>query len=271
VKNPWVAWYPGEYIGKTRRLSMAQHGAYMLLLWEYYINGPLLANATDLLNVCCAKTEADQVDMAYVLERFFVLRDGFYYNERADEEIARRESIREKRKLVGQKGGLAKATVLLEQKARQSQSQSQEKILKAYVHPTLSEVSQYCAERNNNVDSAKWFDYYSSNGWRVGRNPMRDWKAAVRTWEKNSYGGAFDDGHTKTDGHGASRRDVAPTRVSTQAQRAFNNIAAVATVLGTSNRLAPEERGAGVADRSLADGSGQAPRPSTARTALLGR
>lgn len=96
---------------------MAQHGAYMLLLWEYYINGPFLANASDLLNVCCAKTEAEALDVTYVLERFFYEEDGFWHHKRADEEIKKRESIRNKRKLVGKQGGLAKASRLLQQNA----------------------------------------------------------------------------------------------------------------------------------------------------------
>ena len=54
-------------------------------------------------------------------------------------------------------------------------------------HPTLEEVQAYCFERGNKVDAEKWYDYYSSNGWKVGRNPMKDWKAAVRTWERNDY------------------------------------------------------------------------------------
>lgn len=50
--------------------------------------------------------------------------------------------------------------------------------------PTREEVAAYCLERGNKVDPERWFDYYSSNGWRVGKNPMKDWKAAVRTWER---------------------------------------------------------------------------------------
>jgi hypothetical protein len=53
--------------------------------------------------------------------------------------------------------------------------------------PTLDEVREYCKERGNAVDPEKWFNYYESNGWRVGKNPMRDWRACVRTWEKNGY------------------------------------------------------------------------------------
>jgi len=52
--------------------------------------------------------------------------------------------------------------------------------------PTIEQVTAYCKERGNAVDPQAWLDHYTANGWRVGKNPMKDWKAAVRTWEKNS-------------------------------------------------------------------------------------
>ena len=55
-------------------------------------------------------------------------------------------------------------------------------------HPTLDEVKAYCNERNNRVDPERFIDYYTSNGWKVGKNPMKDWKAAVRTWERTDEG-----------------------------------------------------------------------------------
>ena len=57
---------------------------------------------------------------------------------------------------------------------------------KKFIKPTLEEVRQYCFERKNKIDAEKFIDYYNSNGWKVGRNPMKDWKAAVRTWESNA-------------------------------------------------------------------------------------
>lgn len=51
--------------------------------------------------------------------------------------------------------------------------------------PTLDEVKAYCQERKNGVDPEKWFDFYSSKGWMIGKNRMKDWKAAVRTWERS--------------------------------------------------------------------------------------
>lgn len=53
--------------------------------------------------------------------------------------------------------------------------------------PTIEEVRAYCEERGNNVDAEKFIDFYTSNGWKVGKNSMKDWKAAVRTWERNGY------------------------------------------------------------------------------------
>ena len=50
--------------------------------------------------------------------------------------------------------------------------------------PTLDEVEAYCRERNNGVDAQRFVDYYQSNGWMVGRAKMKDWRAAVRNWER---------------------------------------------------------------------------------------
>lgn len=62
---------------------------------------------------------------------------------------------------------------------------------KRFVPPTVDEVRAYCTEKGYTIDPQRFVDYYTSNGWRVGKNPMKDWKAAVRTWngkEKTSNG-----------------------------------------------------------------------------------
>ena len=58
---------------------------------------------------------------------------------------------------------------------------------KRFEKPTLSQITQYCLERNNCVNAEQFYDYYESNGWKVGKNAMKDWKACVRTWERNGY------------------------------------------------------------------------------------
>nr|DAT09177.1 MAG TPA: DnaD like replication protein [Caudoviricetes sp.] len=58
---------------------------------------------------------------------------------------------------------------------------------KRFEKPSISDIKQYCIERNNNVNAEQFYDYYESNGWKVGKNSMKDWKAAVRTWERSEY------------------------------------------------------------------------------------
>lgn len=58
----------------------------------------------------------------------------------------------------------------------------------AFKKPTVEEVTAYCRERGNSVDPESFYDFYQSKGWRIGKEPMKDWKAAVRTWEKRNGG-----------------------------------------------------------------------------------
>ena len=62
-----------------------------------------------------------------------------------------------------------------------------------FVPPTVDEVAVYCQERGNDVDPERFVDFYACKGWCVGKNPMKDWKAAVRTWEKR---GNYSSGYT---------------------------------------------------------------------------
>ena len=57
-----------------------------------------------------------------------------------------------------------------------------------FVKPTVDEIRAYCAERKNNIDAQYFWDYYEARGWKAGgRSAMKDWRAAVRTWEKNNF------------------------------------------------------------------------------------
>lgn len=60
--------------------------------------------------------------------------------------------------------------------------------------PGIEEVRAYCKERGSVIDADHWYAFYESNGWKVGRNSMRDWRAAVRTWEKRN---GFNKGEVK--------------------------------------------------------------------------
>ena len=69
-----------------------------------------------------------------------------------------------------------------------------------FVKPSLKEVEAYCRERRNSVSAEAFMAFYDSNGWKVGRNPMKDWKAAVRTWEQRE----------RADGRSARKEQIDP-------------------------------------------------------------
>jgi hypothetical protein len=71
------------------------------------------------------------------------------------------------------------------------------KPIKRFIKPSIDEIRSYCQERNNGIDAEQFWNFYESKGWVVGKSPMKDWRAAVRTWERgrnHSGGGFFKDG-----------------------------------------------------------------------------
>lgn len=76
-----------------------------------------------------------------------------------------------------------------EKEIKEKEIKEDKKSKSAFAPPTIDEIKSYCIERNNSIDAEKFYAYYESNGWKVGRNPMRSWKAAIVTWEKGgNYG-----------------------------------------------------------------------------------
>ena len=76
----------------------------------------------------------------------------------------------------------------------QEQGQGQRGTGKRFRPPSLDEVSQYCKERGNNINPQLFIDRNTAGGWRVGKNPMKDWKAAIRTWEQQPWNKTIPDG-----------------------------------------------------------------------------
>ena len=85
--------------------------------------------------------------------------------------------------------------------ADESADTPQTKQVKRFSKPTVEEVAAYCKERNNNVDPQRFWDFYEAKGWKIGKSPIKDWKACVRTWEKDGQG------KTPTKGAKASKYD----------------------------------------------------------------
>ena len=130
----------------------------------------------------------------------------------AKQNIDRAQAELEKRAENGRKGGRPKKAIESEEKqpkAKESKKKqtkdnkdkdkdkdkreeaiaSKRKSAVRFIPPTIDEVAAYCRERGNSVDAERFVDFYTAKGWKVGKNPMKDWKAAVRTWEKEDGNG----------------------------------------------------------------------------------
>lgn len=72
-----------------------------------------------------------------------------------------------------------------EQEERRGDSDARKRARNAFQPPAVGEVEAYCRERANEIDAGRFVDYYATRGWKLGKAAMKDWKAAVRTWERN--------------------------------------------------------------------------------------
>ena len=75
------------------------------------------------------------------------------------------------------------------EKDKEKDKEKEKKVCRVFTPPTQAEVEAYCRERGNRVDASRFVDFYASKGWRVGNQPMKDWRAAVRTWEREDNRG----------------------------------------------------------------------------------
>ncbi len=93
-----------------------------------------------------------------------------------DDQLHRREVNREngKKRIIAEKKDEGENT--------QTENNSENK--KRFEKPTVEEVNEYCTERENGINANQFVDYYEARGWKIGNNSMKDWKAAVRTWEQ---------------------------------------------------------------------------------------
>lgn len=125
----------------------------------------------------------------------------------------RQQRYRDKQKQIPQKEALHNVTVTLNRNADidiekdidiDNKEINKEKRTR-FIPPTVEEVRNYCDERKNGIDAETFVNFYSSKGWLIGKSKMKDWKAAVRTWERNRNGNTTRQDETKYE---SSRSDL---------------------------------------------------------------
>jgi len=153
-------------------------------------------------------TDALEAFLAFLADRdecgLIDYDEGIVTTDRTQEDYARTETGRERKRAMGihstekringaekTGNGAEKTNRIEENRIEENREETADATnLKAsrFTKPRIEEVKEYCDERGGNVDPQRFFDHYESNGWRVGKAGMKDWKAAVRTWERNAYG-----------------------------------------------------------------------------------
>ena len=204
----WFPFYIGDYLKDTTKLTPERHGIYLLLILTYWQEGPLSDDMDELSMI--TKTNADSKSLAYVLDNFFEHKNDKYIQKRIDKERKEAKANKKKRAERAKKAAEARwnsnnsndaisnATSIQQALHNECPSSSPSpsslsthpksptKSKNIFVAPKIDDIKKYCLERENNVDPEKFYDFYSAKGWMIGKNKMRDWKAAVRTWEKNN-------------------------------------------------------------------------------------
>jgi len=188
-KDPAFLLYVNDFISGTMFLSDEQLGKYFRLLLAQHQHGHL--REKDMLKIC---SEYDED----IWNKFIKDENGLFYNERLETETVKRKSYSESRSTNRKK----KETPIINEDIKNISSTHENDMVNENINkdkdkdiggtggkrkfqvPTLAEVASYCQERKNSVDSFKFYNFYQSKGWKVGSNPMKDWKACVHTWEK---------------------------------------------------------------------------------------
>ena len=82
-----------------------------------------------------------------------------------------------------------------------AQNRATEKPAPKMKRPTIEEIAAYCKEKGYKINAQHFFNYYESNGWRVGKNPMKSWQAALTSWNarEKSAGTAWSHGSSDSD------------------------------------------------------------------------
>jgi uncharacterized protein YdaU (DUF1376 family) len=186
----WFPFYHGDYLRDTSRLSPSQHGVYLLLLVSFFNDGPL-PNDPDTL--CRIAAGASPSDVHEILKRYWVLTDGGWVNLKMDEVrqqcIERDEKNRAKAIAAAHARWGESSKQCLEHSPEQCTSTSTSTTISTtkregrFTPPTAAEVTEYAKSIGYLIRVELFMSHYEANGWKVGRVPMKDWKAAVRQWK----------------------------------------------------------------------------------------
>jgi len=202
AKAPAFQFYPKQFLGDDMVLLMSTEsiGAHILLMCIAWQQDPPCSLPDDVekirkwtkLGIKSWNKRGKEILSAWRLEDGRWYQDGLLKEHKKQIELrTKRESAANKRWNTPDANALQVQSTsnALHSSSSSSTSLKNKHIRRVFKIPELKEVTDYCQERKNNIDPQAWLDHYTSNGWMVGKVAMKDWKAAIRTWERRNYGG----------------------------------------------------------------------------------
>jgi len=190
----------GDYASHTQHLEPIEDIAYRRMLdWVYLHESPLPDSPEQIARLIRMRAHCE--DIANVLREFFTLTDYGWMQEKASAEIDAYKLKSDKAK-ASAAARWSKKPIKPDANALRSKCEGNanhkpltinqepltKKQVKRFVKPTPQELIEHFESKGSNQDQAeRFFNHYESNGWKVGRNSMKSWKAAVSNWLKNNY------------------------------------------------------------------------------------
>jgi hypothetical protein len=186
AKDPAFLFYSSDFLNGVADLTMEERGQFITLLCLQHQKGTLTDKT---IRLSLGSVSVD------VLSKFSKDKDGNFFNERLNEEIEKRIQFTESRRNNGSKGGRPKNNTkplgLAKHNLMEDVNENENEDININKSKcTFEEVYEYMAIRigkeNAKLEAEKFVNYYTSNGWKVGKNPMKSWGAAANNWITNT-------------------------------------------------------------------------------------
>jgi len=206
AKAPAFQLYAADFYMDTNHWSVDELGIYQRLLLTEWTNKGLPNDEKRLARIAGCSYKKFQKGWGIIKIKFHLNGEGQFVNDKMEKIRILQMQYSEKQREKGKKRAnkmweghiaVAKTTAIKRLSTRlqpkdspsSSSSSSSSSSIKnkryIFIPPSFEDVKNYCKERNNNVDAQKWYDFYLAKDWMIGKNKMKDWRAAVRTWEGN--------------------------------------------------------------------------------------
>jgi uncharacterized protein YdaU (DUF1376 family) len=195
-----------DFNNATRHLTRVERSVYRDAIERYYDTEHALPSDLESLARRLLCFSVDEIEaLKTVLSEFFTLTDDGYINHRCEHEIEKYRANTSAKARAGKASAMARQQKSAKRKHRTTDVEqnstdvhnhkpitiNQEPIEKKaasandFVKPSFDQVQDYCLTRRSSVNPGNFINYYDSVGWMIGKKKMKDWQAAVRTWEKN--------------------------------------------------------------------------------------